>query len=57
MSWNPDSCDNSSSNGTSVSGVGVVTVCSTYEDLLRGEVGILSGLPSDSSEKPSEVNN
>ena len=54
MSWNPDSSDNSSINGTSVSGVSVVTLYSTYEDLLSGEVGILSDLPSDFSENSSE---
>ena len=54
MSGNQDSGDNSSSNGTPVSGVGVINFYRTYDDLLRGDVDLFSGLSSDMFETSSE---
>ena len=54
MSGNQDSGDNSSSNGTSVSGVGAINFYRTYDDLLRGDVDLFSVLSSESFETSSE---
>ena len=54
MSENPDSGDISSSNGTSVSGLGVIHSYRAYDDLVRGDVGTFSGLSSDMFETSSE---